>query len=562
MRSSSVVLLALATACTSAQALDAGSPVDAAPLPDTDFCHSNDAASIAIVRPVAPLATARTTSRRPTFRWATTSSSPATLEICVDRACASVVDTVTTADDHAAPSADLPSGMLWWRVRVGSDVSTTWQVRIPRRSAGIDTSWGSTLDLDGDGYTDLATTQSWRLLVYSGGPSGVPDRPALALGPRSDPPVPGDTTFVGPADLGDVNGDGYVDLAATDYLGARALVLLGGAAGVSLDRTLALESSTHDISTIPSLIGLGDIDGDGYGDMLASVRYSYAPGDFALYVYRGGPAISECTGSAALTFHASEQPAGPVAAVGDVDGDGHADFVVETIVPGPAGTSGYTLGPTYVYRGGTPFDASAPTSIAPPTLPGPPNVVEPSITWAAAGDVNGDGYADAVLSWSLAARSVTPGMVAHALVYYGSASGLPSVASVTIDGPTETTDRVLEYAVGVGDLDADGYDDLVLEESTETQTTTVRICPGGVDGVDPARCLALDVAAVMGGVAGGDLDGDGYTDLSISIVLAPLGGISVFLGGAAGVMAPATTTLVGPYAGQRWGAGYFGPPVE
>jgi hypothetical protein len=174
--------------------------------------------------------------------------------------------------------------------------------------------------------------------------------------------------------------------------------------------------------------------------------------------------------------------------------------------------------------------------------------VRPGPAWQPAGDLNGDGYADAALGLSL---SVTTGidteLTATALVYYGSASGLPAAPSARIDAPTQTSRYAVSFAASGGDLDGDGFDDLVVRD------TTTRICAGGPSGIDVSRCATLDASAWTGGIASGDLDGDGRTDLSLTVAVPPGAGIAVLLGGPSGVAFPATTTLVAPYADTRYG---------
>jgi len=123
-----------------------------------------DAPTVAVngdVRLVGPLSTSRVTSRRPRFRWVRANGvDGAHLQICRDRACRLEV-TAFDAVDSGTPSSDLPAGVLFWRAfaqRQGvtsSAASWTWEVTVGARSAPVDTSWGTTLDVNGDGMADV-----------------------------------------------------------------------------------------------------------------------------------------------------------------------------------------------------------------------------------------------------------------------------------------------------------------------------------------------------------------------------------------------------------------------
>ena len=114
-----------------------------------------------VFRPIAPLSTAFVTSRRPTLRWSLPAGMHnATLDLCPTRACTSPLPgfPVPVTGSSFRPSADLPVGVVYWRLhtRTAPPVSTpTWQFTVGARSAPVDASWGTTLDVNGDGYADV-----------------------------------------------------------------------------------------------------------------------------------------------------------------------------------------------------------------------------------------------------------------------------------------------------------------------------------------------------------------------------------------------------------------------
>jgi hypothetical protein len=87
---------------------------------------------------------------------------------------------------------------------------------------------------------------------------------------------------------------------------------------------------------------------------------------------------------------------------------------------------------------------------------------------ATAGDVNGDGYADVVVSAdaeggfaaALDGGSGAPAGWVH--VYLGGATGVASSPSVTLTGPDGPGSRFGRSATGAGDVNGDGYGDLIV----------------------------------------------------------------------------------------------------
>eukprot|EP00727_Mastigamoeba_balamuthi_P001360 m51a1_g11220 hypothetical protein (1167) ;mRNA; f:33014-36895 len=217
-------------------------------------------------------------------------------------------------------------------------------------------------DVNGDGLADVVAD------VGSGG------RPLLVLGRRSFPRVVGATssgvvTMVGDArddddgaavaGVGDVNGDSVGDLLvlSTRWWPSRRMVahlLFGSAAkwGPAVDLAasgVALHGAEHDGRDAVSGSALGDINGDGVGDLVICQSHQC----FVVYGKRGtwprsielaewnGPrqgfrVRGGCGGaSAGSTF----VPAG-----GDINGDSVSDFVVAHAVDGGPGACNVLFG--------------------------------------------------------------------------------------------------------------------------------------------------------------------------------------------------------------------------
>jgi hypothetical protein len=190
--------------------------------PDVRQEPAYDAGAVAAPRPIMPLSTATVTSRRPMLRWALADGTDgAHVTICRDRACASVVAAFDAVGTSAAPAADLPPGVMFWRLQgritggVGTAVSPTWEFTVGARTAPVNTSWGATLDVNGDGYADLAVGApgAGQVEIYHGGAN---DRFTSSATTLRAPDAPSGRFGNAVASAGDVNGD-----APTSTLEAR-----------------------------------------------------------------------------------------------------------------------------------------------------------------------------------------------------------------------------------------------------------------------------------------------------------------------------------------------------
>lgn len=120
-------------------------------------------------RPLAPLSLGGVTQLRPTLRWALSAGHDgAAVELCRDRACRSVIETLTVTGSSARPMRDLPPrSVVFWRLRGRAGGATaaaygpTWLFHVPATSASTEV----------DPHADTAS-------VFHGGAAGIPARPA------------------------------------------------------------------------------------------------------------------------------------------------------------------------------------------------------------------------------------------------------------------------------------------------------------------------------------------------------------------------------------------------
>ncbi len=266
--------------------------------------HRPSAAAVSL-HLVAPLSGATTRDSRPTFVWISPAP-PASfqLELCSDRSCAKAAASYATTGVRFTIPVGLARGSWFWRVRAlsrdGAEEATSavWKIRVQPESDRPGALSVPPIDFDGDGYADLATiavskhSNQGRLVIFWGGLNGLKADASSSI----DLPFLSPTRTVLPGEVrlaavGDLNGDGFGDLIVSSPSwrkspcgpgtvddGVRWLFVYYG----SLDRSLARppakvagEEAGEQFGARVS--GGGDINGDGYGDLVVGSAGGMTP---------------------------------------------------------------------------------------------------------------------------------------------------------------------------------------------------------------------------------------------------------------------------------------------
>jgi hypothetical protein len=541
-------------------------------------------------RLIAPVSTSPVSSRRPLLKWviASGTGSP-TVDLCSDPACATMIGTATVdaSGAQATPNADLPVGPVFWRVRsvagMQTRTSATWEFFVPARSAtgGVNTASGTILDINLDGLADLAlgapnvTLNSisavgrFYVLMNVAG-SGFSMTLPTAVDGRE-----GGSSGWGSAlgSAGDVNGDGFADLVVGVAKGGSSspglvYVYFGSANGLLLNSPEVITDPKGEAGGAfgAAVVGLGDVNGDGYADVAVSAPSTTVNSQtFAgrIFVFYGSPMglvidAGKYTSidSPDATMHAGF---GSALAPGDVNGDGYADLVVSS--PGVLQSANNPIGRVYVYKGA----ASGLNTTAIKSFDGP--VVNGNFGLAIGGtDVNGDGYSDVIIGASneMIGSNASAGRV---YIYLSSASGFVTAAA-PIDGPNGANARFGDTVTSAGDVNGDGYGDIAIGSphaavSPNNNVGIVDVYLGGTTGVNVTALPinGLDAPGYFGWAIApvADMTNDGFGDIVIGSIAASsfAGRVVLWEGASGGLKASYSRNWLDPDASGQLGQSVY-----
>ena len=464
----------------------------------------------------------------------------------------------TTLPGVTIPVRVAPVGNVAPGASALTQVSFTVQVD-PTVPCGRDISFAVTLYAQGYQST-VSMTLPMRTLPARDQATLFPD--SLLNGPDAN-----DQSAVSLAS-GDLNGDGYADLIvgvpysagpANGKLEAgEAWIVYGSPTGLPASRTLGPGGTTviYGVDAGDHLgysIASGDVDGDGYGDVLigapdASTITGAVSGEIWIVYGRSGglPAVVDLAAPpvgvrfTAVVGHGDSDRLGYAVAAADFNGDGFDDVIGGAPDADGVGDGRANSGEVRVVLGD-------------PTMPG---LIIPSSGTVlaifgveagdrlglslATGDLNGDGFEELVAG----SNGRGPGNLrfgaGEAWVLYGAPTAptididlaFPYVPTTVIYG-ADAGDGLSGYDLSAGDFDGDGLVDLALAAAGGDGPGNSRTDAGeawviyGQSGIlsafidladaPPGTTIiyGADPSDSLGAVAAGDLDGDGFDELAV-----------------------------------------------
>ncbi len=398
-------------------------------------------------------------------------------------------------------------------------------------------------DFNGDGLDDLAVTAkndgaSGVVYLFKGnGQKLEKSMPVLTELPLDA--NEGDDQFGSSLAVGDFNNDGIDDLAVGakgeslgGLLGTGALFIFKGSAN-GLQPWQMIDQGQLDSNeqgdAFGTVLAAGDFNGDGHDDLAAAAPEEDIGADAdagRVLIFHGAP--NQLTPVKALSWSApgvltAGQVFGMALTAGDFDGDGRDDLAVGRPTWMGVRSNVGDLGPGSVVL----FQGSA----VGPTLWG---VLDQATLGAsqergfgrslAGGDFDADGRVDlAVGAFNATAWPAGPFNLGRVYVYQGSPGGpVPSQALTqgALD-PKEPQDA-FGFTLGTGDLNNDGFDDLVVGNPYEDGSGRVfifRAQGGWLVGWASLRQSGLDLDEpgdrFGNALATGNFSGDGRNKLAV-----------------------------------------------
>lgn len=454
----------------------------------------------------------------------------------------------------------------------GLNTNPTQILEVNQNGANLGISVAMAGDVNGDGHSDILAgahqydngqNNEGAAFLYYGNAAGVGGSPVTLEANQAN-------AMMGYAisSAGDLNADGFSDV----LVGARlytngelyegaVFVYKGSATGIITANPFKVEANQIDARLGHSVATVGDVNGDGFSDVLLGA-YQYKQSQVnegAAFLYFGST-FGETIGDkrTLLGYQKDGQFGWAVAGAGDLNGDGYGDFAI--------GARYYDV--TKVNEGAVFMYYGNPTKNFPvrnAVFSGEQGEAWMGTALASAGDVNGDGYSDLIIG----AYAYDNGQTDEgtALVYHG--GGLVGhVTAKSMVADSVAARRFGSAVANAGDINADGFDDVIISAPGSDPLTPGRTCViyGSTEGIKPPwynaphKLTTLIFGRAVSGA--GDVNGDGYADVVIgnpSWGNVPNGGeVRIYFGTATGIDTVNFQVLYEPLGGTKFGTSVSG----
>ncbi len=315
--------------------------------------------------------------------------------------------------------------------------------------------------------------------------------------------------------LGDINGDGRLDLAIANRSSNTISVLRNISTSGVLSFAPKVDFAT---GSSPRFVAIGDMDGDGKSDLAITNQ-----GSNTISILRNTSNNATVSFTTKVDFITNTQP--NTLAIGDIDGDGKPDLAIEN--------GGNTVS---LYRNNPQIFPPSITSFAPlsGTVGSSVTIIGSGFNTTPANNIIFFGATRATVTTSTTnSLTVTVptgatfapitlidtgvNFTVHSPQFFNPIFS-PSKAIITtsdiaakLDFSTGTSPR----SIAIGDIDGDGKSDLAIA-NTNSKTVSIYRNTGKIDTVNFATKVDFTTLWSPLSVAIGDIDGDGKADLVIA----------------------------------------------
>jgi VCBS repeat-containing protein len=404
--------------------------------------------------------------------------------------------------------------------------------------------------------------------------------------------IAGDVSGYSVSSAGDVNGDGFDDLiigspggdaSGNAKSGAGESYVIFGKGSGFVDLDLATLSASDGFRIFGadagdqsgrSVSSAGDINGDGFGDLIIGAAGADASGNaksqagesYVIFGKASGFAdidlatLSTSDGFRIFGADAGDVSGFSVSSAGDINGDGFADVIIGAFAADANGNTKLSAGESYVIFGKASGFADIDLATLAPTdgfrIFGTDGGISSDRDYSgrsvsSAGDVNGDGYDDLIIGAPRAdAYGNAKSGAGESYVIFGKASGFADIDLATLaptDGfrifGTDAGDQSGYSVSSAGDVNGDGFADLIVgayladaynnANSAAGESYVIFGKASGFTDIDVATLTPSDGFRIFGAEDGfktgysvssaGDVNGDGFDDLIIGAPFAYVG---------------------------------------
>ncbi|MBK8552193.1 MAG: FG-GAP repeat protein [Ignavibacteria bacterium] len=339
----------------------------------------------------------------------------------------------------------------------------------------------------------------------------------------------GDKFGISVSSAGDINGDGFFDVIAganfNDAGGSnagRAYIYFGGNTMNNVADVILTGASVNDFFG-SSLSSAGDVNSDGYSDVIVGAIRNDAGGTDAgrAYIYFGGSVMNNIADVTLTGVAANDFFGYSVSESGDVNADGYSDVLVGAPNNDNAGTD---AGRAYMYFGGAVMN-----NVADITLNGA--AAGDNFGWSvsSASDVNGDGFFDIIIG--APGNDAGGSNAGRANVYFGGVL-MDNISDIAFTG-SASNDNFGWSVSSAGDVNGDSYSDVIIgapnNSSAGANYGRAYVYFGGIS-MDNIADEFMSGSAVNDNFgysvsSAGDINGDGYSDLIAGEIYNDAGGL-------------------------------------